>query len=96
MATTRATSWLIKRVEEIAGRGLVKLGKWCEARQKQHRTLLVRVQKMIVGVTLAEKEERATGRVMQKTLLGYDPEKAGQGQCRDTGRRATRGGVPKV
>ena len=35
MATTRVTSWLIKGVEEIAGRGLVKLGKWCEARQKQ-------------------------------------------------------------
>ena len=46
-----------KGVEEIAGRGLVKLGKWCEARQKQYRKLLVRVQKMIVGVTLAEKEE---------------------------------------
>ena len=46
-----------KGVEEIAGRGLVKLGEWCEARQKDYRKLLVRVQDMIVGVTLAEKEE---------------------------------------
>ncbi len=30
---------------------------------------------MIVGVTLAEKEERANDRTIQKTLLGYDPEK---------------------
>ena len=30
---------------------------------------------MIVGVTLAEKEERAKQEVMQKALLGYDPEK---------------------
>ena len=65
MATTRATSWQIKGVEEIAGRGLVKLGKWCEARQKQYRKLLVRVQQMIVGVTLAEKEERANGALLK-------------------------------
>ena len=30
---------------------------------------------MIVGVTLAEKEERAKLQVIQKALLGYDPEK---------------------
>ena len=30
---------------------------------------------MIVGVTLAEKEERAKDRVKQKALLRYDPEK---------------------
>ena len=64
-----------KGVEEIAGRGLVKLGKWCEARQKDYRKLLVRVQTMIVGVTLAEKEERANDRTIQKALLRYDPEK---------------------
>ena len=49
-----------KRVEAIAGRGLVKLGKWCEARQKDYRKLLVRFQKMIVGVTLAEKRKGQT------------------------------------
>lgn len=60
-------------VEATAGRGLVKLGKWCEAKQKDYRKFLVRVQKMIVGVTLAEKEERANDRTIRKTLLGYDP-----------------------
>ena len=53
----------------------MKLGKWCEARQKDYIKLLVRVQQMIVGVTLAEKEGRANDRTIQKALLGYDPEK---------------------
>ena len=43
-----------KGVEEIAGVGLVKLGKWCETRWKQYRKLMNRVHKMILGVTLAE------------------------------------------
>ena len=64
-----------KGVEEFAGKGLVKLGKWCEARQKQYRFVFVRVHKIIVGDTLAEKEERVESRVMQKALLGYDPQK---------------------
>ena len=46
-----------KGVEEIAGVGLVKLGKWCEARWKQYRKLMNRTHKMIVGVTIAEKTE---------------------------------------
>ena len=47
-----------KGVEEVAGVGLVQLGKWCEAKMKQYRKLVTRVHKMIAGVTLAEKEER--------------------------------------
>ena len=40
-----------KRVEAIAGRGLVKLGKWWEARQKDYRKLLVRtIQKKTARV----------------------------------------------
>ena len=34
-----------KGVEEVAGVGLVKLGKWCEARMKRYRKLVTRVQK---------------------------------------------------
>ena len=62
-------------VAAIAGVGLAKLGKWCEASLQAYRTLIVRVQKMIVGVTLVEKEERKNDRTLQKALLGYDPEK---------------------
>ena len=47
-----------KGVEAIAGIGLVKLGKWCEARLKKYKKLLNRVHKMLVAVITAEKEER--------------------------------------
>ena len=47
-----------KGVEAVAGIGLVKLGKWLEARQKDYRKFLNRVHKMIVAVTVAEKEEK--------------------------------------
>ena len=49
-----------KGVEEIAGAGLVKLGKWCEERWKQYRKLINRAHKIIIGVTLAEQAGRAT------------------------------------
>ena len=67
-----------KGVEEFVGVGLVKLGKWCEARLKQYRKLVIRVHKMIVGVTLAEKEERAKQRVKQKSLARIRPGKMDQ------------------
>ena len=60
-------------MEAIAGIGLVKLGKWLEARQKKYRRLIARVQKMIVAVTIAEKEERKRVHTIQKTILGFDP-----------------------
>ena len=44
-----------KGVEEFAGKGFVKLGKWCEAMWKQYNKLLNQVHNMIMGVTLAEK-----------------------------------------
>ena len=62
-------------VEAIAGIGLVKLGKWCEQKQTYYRKLILRVQGMIVGVTLAEKEKRKNDHKIKKALLGYDPEK---------------------
>jgi len=64
-----------KGVEGIAGIGLVKLGKWCEKRHDDYRRLMCRVQRMIAGVVKAEKEERKKDHDIQKTLLGYDPEK---------------------
>ena len=39
-----------KGVEAIAGKGLVKLGRWCEARHKAYRKFMVRIQNMIAGV----------------------------------------------
>ena len=64
-----------KGVEAIAGMGLVKLGKWLEARQKKYKKLMNRVHKMIVAVTIAEKEERKKIQTAKKTLLGYDTQK---------------------
>ena len=57
-----------KGVEAIAGIGLVKLGKWLEARQQKYKTLINRVHRMIVAVTLAEKEESKKTHSIQKTL----------------------------
>ena len=62
-------------MEAIAGIGLVKLGKWCEKRHDSYSKLMCRVQKMIAGVVMAEKEERKKDHDVQKALLGYDPEK---------------------
>ena len=62
-------------VEATAGIGLVKLGKMCEQRQNDYRKLIVRIQKMIVGVALTEKEERINDHTILKALLGYDPQK---------------------
>ena len=61
-------------VWEIAGVGLVKLGKWCEYMWKQYKTLMDRVHKVIVGVTLSEQAERAKQLFVQKAVLGYDPQ----------------------
>ena len=76
-----------KGVEAIAGIGLVKLGKWLEAKQKRYRKLIARVQKMIAAVTLAEKEERKKVHTIQKALHGYDPLKGmkADAEVRDEG-----------
>ena len=55
-----------KAVEAIAGIGLVKLGKWLEARQKKYKKLMARIHKMIAAVTLAEKEERQNDCTIRK------------------------------
>ena len=55
-----------KGVEAIAGIGLVKLGKWLEARHKKYRTLMVSVHRKIAAVTLAEKEETKRDHTIQK------------------------------
>ena len=60
-------------VEEIAGVGLVTLEKWFEGRWKRYRKLMTRVHKMILGVTLAEKAERAKQHTIFKATRGYDP-----------------------
>ena len=49
---------LTKGVEAIARMGLVKLGKWLEARQKKYKKLMNRAHTLIVAVTIAEKDER--------------------------------------
>ena len=47
-----------KGVEAIVGIGLVKLGKWQEARQKNYKKLMNRVHKTIVAVTVAEQKKK--------------------------------------
>ena len=61
-----------KGVEAIVGVGLVKLGKWLEARQKNYKKLMNRVHKMIVVVTIAEKDERKKIHSIQQIALCYD------------------------
>ena len=50
---------------------------------------MVRVHKMIVAVTLAEKEERKRDHTIQKALLGFDPPSSGSKQTRKFGMEAT-------
>ena len=45
-------------VEQLAGEGLVTLGKWVANRQDQYKKFVTRVHRMIAAVTKAEKEER--------------------------------------
>ena len=49
-----------------------KLGKWLEARQKKCKTLINRVHKMIVAVTLAEQDVRKKIHTIQRAIRGYD------------------------
>ena len=53
--------------------GLVKLGNWLEARQKQYKKFMDRVHNMIVAVTITEKEERKKVHAIQQVLQGFDP-----------------------
>ena len=49
-------------VEEIQGRGLVKLGEWLANRHDDYRKRMKRIQQMIAAITIAEKEERSKGK----------------------------------
>ena len=62
-------------VEQLAGEGLVKLGKWIADRQDRYKKFLARIHLMIAAVTKAEKEERQKAKAIDKQILGYDPEK---------------------
>ena len=61
-------------VAMVVGRPAVVLGRWFERRHLMYRTSMLRIHKMIVAITLAEKEERARVKFTNKTVLGYDPE----------------------
>ena len=58
----------------VAGQGLVCLGKWVAGRHDKYICLMKRIHKMIAVVTIAEKNERAKEKVVNKAVLGYDPE----------------------
>ena len=62
-------------VESIGGRGLVKLGVWLAKRHDRYASFMKRVHKMIATITIAEKQERAKDKEIQRMLIGYDPEK---------------------
>ena len=45
-------------VEQLAGEGLVTVGRWVANRQDQYKKFVARIHRMIAAVTKAEKEER--------------------------------------
>ena len=61
-------------VLSIHGVGLLKLAKWLAQRHDKYGKLMKRIRKFIAGMTLAEKEEREKEKVVNKSVLGYDPE----------------------
>ena len=63
-----------KGVEDIQGRGLVKLGEWLAKRHDEYRKLMKRIQKIIATITIAEKHERAEDKNVNKIVLGCDPD----------------------
>ena len=58
----------------VAGEGLPTLGKWLAEKHRNYISFMKRVHKMIAAVTMAEKEERMKEKVVNKAVLGYDPE----------------------
>ena len=64
-----------KGVEVIHSPGLVKLAHWAANRHQAYKRLMMRVQKIIIGMTIHEKELRAKQHSIDKAVLGYDPEK---------------------
>ena len=70
-----------KGVEAIAGIGLVKLGKWLEAKHKAYRKLMSRVHKMIAAVTLAEKQKEETSPLHPTNRAGLRHAKVDESRC---------------
>ena len=62
--------------------GATQLAKWLASRQKDYAKFMGKVQKIIVAVLKKEKEERGHKEEIQKTLLGYDPQKQAKVTCR--------------
>ena len=59
-------------IQDINGKGLVRLGKWIAERHDRYKHLMRRVHNMIATVTLAEKAQRETDDHKLKATLGYD------------------------
>ena len=64
-----------KGAQEVQGAGLVKLAGWIASRHDRYAKFIRRVQKLIVGVLMVEKEERAKKKGVAAATIGYDPEK---------------------
>ena len=62
-----------KGVRMINGAGLVKLGSWIDKKHRKYIKFMSRVRKVIIAVTLAEKDERENARAVDKAVQGYDP-----------------------
>ena len=63
-------------VQTIGGTGLVKLAKWTAERHARYKSFMARIHKFIAAITIVEKDERENTARIQKTVLGYDPDKA--------------------
>ena len=77
-----------KGVEEVAGIGLVKLGKWFEDRMNKYKKLVTRCQKMIISVTQVEKRERGKSMRSRKRHLAMI-QKSGSARKRESETRST-------
>ena len=62
-------------VKAIQGSGFAKLADWCTRRHGQYRNFMIRIQRYIAAVMIAEKHEREKGNKVDKAILGYDPQK---------------------
>ena len=68
-ATTKVTSWPMKGVESIQGRGFVKLASWIVERHDKYGSFIKRVQKFIAGVLIAEKEKESKGQARKQSCV---------------------------
>ena len=85
-----------KGVEAIQGPGLVELAKWAAERHEAYKKLMLRIQKTIAGIVLAEKEEREKQKQSHKGTPRVRPGKVDQEQRYDTRRAKEHRQVPKA